>query len=218
MTRNKRGNKKRGGQSGGPHKKATHDTRKSFNGNPRNKRKGKKRQALSELSPNNQYPELEELETFTSMADTARNTRRKNRYGLNAEVDYTGSHREDTLKRPLRKMPIKFVKAAELYDPSAELFKRLANSSSKSKVTVVGTDVKVKQTQAVNYQRIESKELSPTEVSIQKDNQKKPEKIENVLDLIATKNNDANAASSYIGDPERKNNRKTIQGPSYNFG
>ncbi|ESW98783.1 hypothetical protein KL918_001826 [Ogataea parapolymorpha] len=33
------------------------------------------------------------------------------------EVEFTGRHREETLKRPLRKLPMEFVKACEVYDP-----------------------------------------------------------------------------------------------------
>ncbi|KAG7720266.1 hypothetical protein KL949_001524 [Ogataea haglerorum] len=33
------------------------------------------------------------------------------------EVEFTGRHREETLKRPLRKLPMEFVKAREVYDP-----------------------------------------------------------------------------------------------------
>ncbi|KAG7928442.1 hypothetical protein KL925_001742 [Ogataea polymorpha] len=33
------------------------------------------------------------------------------------EVEFTGRHREQMLKRPLRKLPMEFVKASEVYDP-----------------------------------------------------------------------------------------------------
>ncbi|ODV87606.1 hypothetical protein CANARDRAFT_186122, partial [[Candida] arabinofermentans NRRL YB-2248] len=41
-------------------------------------------------------------------------------------IDYTGKHRGEMLKRPLRKMPIEFIKAKEIYDPSADLYKKIA--------------------------------------------------------------------------------------------
>jgi hypothetical protein len=43
------------------------------------------------------------------------------------EIDYTDSHHEETMRMPLRNRPLVFVKAKEVYDPSAELYAKVKN-------------------------------------------------------------------------------------------
>lgn len=72
---------------------------------------------LMDLEDNVFIPEIGRKVPKNSMRSLSR---RPNRQML-AEARYTDEHVEETIKQPLRKRPIEFVKAKEVYDPSAAL-------------------------------------------------------------------------------------------------
>lgn len=82
---------------------------------------------LMDLEGNVYIPEIGETVTRSSMRNLSR---RPGRHHLYEEVGYTDNHIEDTLRQPLRNRPIEFVKAKQVYDPSAELFKKLGKTES----------------------------------------------------------------------------------------
>ncbi|CUM51127.1 Protein SQS1 [Debaryomyces fabryi] len=80
---------------------------------------------LMDLDENVYIPEIDAKVSRNSMKNLSR---RPGRHHLYEEVGYTDKHIEDTLRQPLRNRPIEFVKAKQVYDPSAELFKKLGKS------------------------------------------------------------------------------------------
>jgi len=80
---------------------------------------------LMDLDENVYIPEIDARVSRNSMKNLSR---RPGRHHLYEEVGYTDKHIEDTLRQPLRNRPIEFVKAKQVYDPSAELFKKLGKS------------------------------------------------------------------------------------------
>lgn len=75
---------------------------------------------LMDLDDNVYIPEIDTKVSQSSMKNLSRRPGRRHLY---EEVGYTDKHIEDTLRQPLRNRPIEFVKAKQVYDPSADLFK-----------------------------------------------------------------------------------------------
>lgn len=80
---------------------------------------------LMDLDDNVYIPEIDTKVSQSSMKNLSRRPGRRHLY---EEVGYTDKHIEDTLRQPLRNRPIEFVKAKQVYDPSADLFKKLGKS------------------------------------------------------------------------------------------
>lgn len=86
-------------------------------------------------------PELMDLdqgvyvsEKGTEMAQSTKESlsKRPNRHMMD-EARYTDRHIERTMKQPLRKRPIEFVKAKEVYDPSKDLIEKIMNYNKNGK-------------------------------------------------------------------------------------
>ena len=110
-----------GSRRGGREKLASHGRFPTKKRRGRSSRRGPS-QSSSQL-PKRDMPELLDLEEFShkpAISSMRYNSRRPGR--LVDEIDYTDSHHDETMRKPLRNRPLVFVKAKEVYDPSAELF------------------------------------------------------------------------------------------------
>ena len=132
MPRNRGGS--RGGRGGG-------------NGGRFRLSKTQKRKARGKASGHrtgNDMPELMDLNSGVYVPDKGKElpqgsmkslSRRPNRHMMD-EARFTDRHMEQTMKQPLRKRPIEFVKATTLYDPSKDLIEKLANYNKKQNDTL----------------------------------------------------------------------------------
>lgn len=90
----------------------------------------KKRKSKGTSNNHRQNPDFHQLEDFSGLPDVnlgkmslAKMSKRPGR--LINEVKFTNDNHDKTMMGPLRKRPIEFVKAKEVYDPNEELRKKL---------------------------------------------------------------------------------------------
>ncbi|VEU23661.1 DEKNAAC105034 [Brettanomyces naardenensis] len=89
------------------------------------------RQSLHDLNDmvelsRGEFSSIDEMAINSMTFNRNRPSKADKRKARMAEIaDYTGRHYEDTFKKDLRKIPIDFIKAKELYNPSIELYQKL---------------------------------------------------------------------------------------------
>lgn len=83
---------------------------------------------LMDLESNVYIPEVGERKTPTKLKDLAK---RPGRHTLYEEVGFTDHNIENTIRQPLRKRPIEFIKAKEVYDPGNFIFRKVQEIEAK---------------------------------------------------------------------------------------
>lgn len=83
---------------------------------------------LMDLESNVYIPEVRDRKAPTRLRDLAK---RPGRHTLYEEVSYTDHNIENTIRQPLRKRPIEFIKAKEVYDPGNFMFNKVQELEAK---------------------------------------------------------------------------------------
>lgn len=128
------GSRRRGGGSNGGrifHKKTKSRGRNRSNGNG------------NTALPNVDVPELMDLQENSFVPSTSSmryNSKRPGRRMVD-EIEYTDAHHDETMNKPLRMRPLEFVKAKEVYDPAAELFKRKSKGEKQELLDILKSNV-----------------------------------------------------------------------------
>lgn len=134
----KRGGRNRGGSLAN---RGGRGGRFRFTNGKKKKSKGRSNNHRGNSMPNYNVPELMDLEDNVYIPEIGSSvpkgsmrslSRRPARQQMFAEAQYTDKHIEQTVNQPLRKRGIEFVKAKEVYDPSADLFKKMNKSNTMS--------------------------------------------------------------------------------------
>ncbi|CCE88708.1 Piso0_001486 [Millerozyma farinosa CBS 7064] len=83
---------------------------------------------LMDLESNVYIPEVRDRKGPTRLRDLAK---RPGRHTLFEEVGFTDHNIENTIRQPLRKRPIEFIKAKEVYDPGNFIFNKVQELEAK---------------------------------------------------------------------------------------
>ncbi|CCE79424.1 Piso0_001486 [Millerozyma farinosa CBS 7064] len=151
---------------------------------------------LMDLESNVYIPEVRDRKAPTKLRDLAK---RPGRHTLYEEVGFTDHNIENTIRQPLRKRPIEFIKAKEVYDPGNFMFNKVqeleAEKATDNDVSSVTPDVEEN-----------TDPMSSSSASLDKDTDKK-EPVESEMDTLESTFQDlATSSLQAEGKTEERNN------------